>query len=167
MRCMESLTAFKIPRMEESASCRSSHPSHPLLYFNSSCEQKVGIQRDRNKPAWVQGEKQHGSPSAGAGTWLFSGRVSGGRSPSQVYVPASSGTPGSQKHPPTRMLRSSSFLEATWEGRESGAEGYLEEGTVGALSPQALRAGFILAVRLVDLQVLHLQRDVELGTSLT
>lgn len=35
--------------------------------------------------------------------------------------------------------------------------GDLEEGTVGALSPQALRARFVLAVRLVDLQVLHLR----------
>lgn len=36
--------------------------------------------------------------------------------------------------------------------------GDLEEGTVGALSPQALGARFVLAVRLVDLQVLHLRR---------
>lgn len=39
-----------------------------------------------------------------------------------------------------------------------GERGDLEEGTVGALSPQALRARFVLAVSLVDLQVLHLQR---------
>lgn len=37
-------------------------------------------------------------------------------------------------------------------------KGNLEEGTVGALSPQALRARFILAVSLIDLQVLHLHR---------
>lgn len=37
----------------------------------------------------------------------------------------------------------------------------LEEGTVGALSPQALRARFILAVGFIDLQVLHLQRKQE------
>lgn len=36
MRCMESLTAFRIPRMEDSASCRSSEPSQPLLYFSNS-----------------------------------------------------------------------------------------------------------------------------------
>ena len=39
-------------------------------------------------------------------------------------------------------------------------EGNLEKGTVGALSPQALRAGFVLAVRLVDPQVFHLQRKL-------
>lgn len=38
MRCIESLTAFRIPRMEERASCRSSQPSQPLLYFNNSCK---------------------------------------------------------------------------------------------------------------------------------
>lgn len=38
-------------------------------------------------------------------------------------------------------------------------EGNLEEGTVRALSPQALRTRFVLAVRLVDLQVLHLQQE--------
>lgn len=32
-----------------------------------------------------------------------------------------------------------------------GERGNLEEGTVGALSPQALRARFVLAVSLVDL----------------
>lgn len=42
--------------------------------------------------------------------------------------------------------------------RES-REGNLEEGTVRALSPQALRTRFVLAVRLVDLQVLHLQQE--------
>lgn len=36
--------------------------------------------------------------------------------------------------------------------------GDLEEGTVRALSPQALGARFVLAVTLIDLQVLHLHR---------
>lgn len=36
--------------------------------------------------------------------------------------------------------------------------GDLEEGTVRALSPQALGARFVLAVSLIDLQVLHLHR---------
>lgn len=36
---------------------------------------------------------------------------------------------------------------------------HLEEGTVRALSPQALGARLVLAVGLVDLQVLHLQRQ--------
>lgn len=36
MRCIESLTALRMPRMDESASCRSSEPSQPLLYFNNS-----------------------------------------------------------------------------------------------------------------------------------
>lgn len=38
------------------------------------------------------------------------------------------------------------------------SRGYLEEGTVRALSPQALGARFVLAVSLIDLQVLHLHR---------
>lgn len=41
MRCIESLTAFKIPKMEVRASCRSSQPSQPLLYFNNSCNTKT------------------------------------------------------------------------------------------------------------------------------
>lgn len=40
MRCMESLTALRMPKMEDSASCRSSVPSQPLLYLSSSCRQK-------------------------------------------------------------------------------------------------------------------------------
>lgn len=44
---MESLTAFKMPRMEESASCRSSAPSQPLLYFSISC----GQTRQRHEPS--------------------------------------------------------------------------------------------------------------------
>lgn len=34
-------------------------------------------------------------------------------------------------------------------------KGYLEEGAVGALSPQALGARFVLTVLLIDLQVAH------------
>lgn len=41
---------------------------------------------------------------------------------------------------------------------ESVKDADLKEGTVGALPPQTLRARFILAVSLVDLQVLHLRR---------
>lgn len=40
MRCMESLTALRMPKMEVSASCRSSAPSQPLLYLSISCSQK-------------------------------------------------------------------------------------------------------------------------------
>lgn len=39
MRCMESLTALRMPKMEVSASCRSSAPSQLLLYFSISCSQ--------------------------------------------------------------------------------------------------------------------------------
>lgn len=40
MRCMESLTALRIPKIDAKASCRSSAPSQPLLYFSISCSQK-------------------------------------------------------------------------------------------------------------------------------
>lgn len=39
MRCMESLTALRMPKMEVSASCRSSAPSQLLLYLSISCSQ--------------------------------------------------------------------------------------------------------------------------------
>lgn len=42
IRCMESLTAFRMPKMEVRASWRSSQPSQPLLYFNNSCKRKRG-----------------------------------------------------------------------------------------------------------------------------
>lgn len=40
MRCMESFTALRMPRMELSASWRSSAPSQLLLYFSISWEDK-------------------------------------------------------------------------------------------------------------------------------
>lgn len=53
------------------------------------------------------------------------------------------------------------------EGNARGGEGLgtnLEEGTVGALSPQALGAWFILTVLLIDLELLHLQQGGTKGT---
>lgn len=41
MRCMESLTALRMPKMEVRASCRSAAPSQPLLYFSISCHTKI------------------------------------------------------------------------------------------------------------------------------
>lgn len=45
---MESLTAFSMPRMEESASCRSLQPSQPLLYFSSSCKENQAVTNGRS-----------------------------------------------------------------------------------------------------------------------
>lgn len=47
-----------------------------------------------------------------------------------------------------------SLLESTSKGQRP--ETYLEERTVGALPPQALGAGLVLTVLLVDLELLHL-----------
>lgn len=46
----------------------------------------------------------------------------------------------------------------TWaRGAQRGARTHLEEGTVGALAPQALGARLVLAVLLVHLELLHLR----------
>ena len=53
MRCMESLTPLRMPKMEVRASCRSTAPSQVLLYFSISWGQTlskhVGVRHESNE----------------------------------------------------------------------------------------------------------------------
>ncbi len=98
IRCMESFTAFRMPRIDESASCRSSLPSQPLLYFSSSWQKHTWSQslHQWEVQTWViylhiySGSRL---PSVRAGIWLFSALVWAGTSPNQACVPVSFDTP--------------------------------------------------------------------------
>ncbi len=98
IRCMESFTAFRMPRIDESASCRSSSPSQPLLFFSSSWQKHTWTQRLHQWEVQTWGtylDIYSGSslPSVRAGIWLFSALVWAGTSPNQAYVPVSFDTP--------------------------------------------------------------------------
>ncbi len=104
MRCMESLTALRMPKMEVSASCRSSAPSQVLLYLSISCSHKHTAQCND----WRTGSPAKRSflclvnlwaadcivPSAAADIWWSSEQASASMNLSPVYAPAFSDTPG-------------------------------------------------------------------------
>ncbi len=103
IRCMESFTAFRMPRIDESASCRSSSPSQPLLFFSSSWQKHTWTQRLHQWEVQTWGtylDIYSGSslPSVRAGIWLFSALVWAGTSPNQAYVPVSFDTPENNTH---------------------------------------------------------------------
>lgn len=154
MRCMESFTAFRIPRMEDRASCRSSQPAHPLLYFNISCTTRgesgadypslhtyseFTISTSDLEQQLVLGDSLHRLKEVGVQTQFML----------QLFLALLNANTNVKLYTESILL-----LEAHNRGNKSD----LEEGTVRALSPQALRARFVLTVGFIDLQVLHLKK---------